>query len=241
MSHPSFVGLFQPKGIPADSGGNASFRAEDARRPFFGNTGLSLLEIMGALLIVGLAVLPMMRSFSQGYALAGRRIDQEIAVRMAESTMNTLMSLNFDQLDKPANTFLVPLHFEMVGSPNLDVQLPMEPGSGGNPTQGNLEIKTGKSTFRIEATATRVFQGLAAGTAPPSNPNPPILELTYPYNDYAPIKTADGDNDIAPIATGVATYTCPDDFLTLEVKVDYKMGEQDKQFAITACKANLSL
>jgi hypothetical protein len=210
------------------------------RHQVFHRFGVTLAEILLAMLILGMAVLPIIRAFSQSYALAGRRLDQEIALKMAEATLNTLMGVKFDTLDKPSGDSTIPMRFETPSNPNLAVDFPLGPSGSDGPAQGTLALTVGKSTFTIEAKVIRVFQGVPPHVTPPTSPDPPLLYLTYPYNEYGPIAAGTGLVDYAPIASHVASYTCPDNFLGIQVHVRYSVNNLPQEFSTCSFRSNLN-
>jgi len=153
-----------------------------------------------------------------------------------------MLALAFDQLDKPDAAFSVPLHFELPGHPDLNLDFPLSPVAPEMPAEGSAEITANKSKFTISAKVTRLFQGLPGGETPQANPSPPYLDFAYKYNDYGPNPNPDPlAPPLIPIATDVATYTCPDNFLEIHVKVNFKSGDVPREFNLTSFRANLVL
>lgn len=87
-------------------------------------SGVSLVEIIVALLILALAILPAVGTFSTYYSTSTRQMEQEMALKIAESVINLMNTLSYDMIiDKTLNT--VP----------LDIQTP------DGTVQGNLVFK----------------------------------------------------------------------------------------------------
>lgn len=57
--------------------------------------GITLIEILISLVILALAVLPALGTFSTYYGTATRQMEQEMALKIAESVVNQLQALSF--------------------------------------------------------------------------------------------------------------------------------------------------
>ena len=59
-------------------------------------TGITLIEVLIALIILALAVLPAVGTFSTYFSTATRQMEQEMALKIAESVVNLLQTLSFE-------------------------------------------------------------------------------------------------------------------------------------------------
>ncbi len=164
-------------------------------------SGVTLVEIMMAIVILALAVLPVIGSFSKFYGTASRQLEQETALKISEATMNKLMSHQYSELVTGAS-FSLPLDFRtpegvLTGSLNFA-------GSTGN----SGPVKIGNVTYNITAEVEKVFIAQDILT-----PHPNAMELKYPI-DPPPVPPS---HDLAAIAT----YSCSDDLIMIRLKVNY--------------------
>ena len=87
-------------------------------------TGVTLVEVIIALFILALAILPAVGTFSTYYSASTKQMEQEMALKIAESVVNLMNTLSYDMIiDRTLNT--VP----------LDIQTP------DGTVQGNLVFK----------------------------------------------------------------------------------------------------
>ena len=74
-------------------------------------SGVSLVEIIVALLILAMAALPAVGTFSTYYATSTKQMEQEMALKIAESVVNLINTLSYDMIiDKTLNK--VPLDIQ---------------------------------------------------------------------------------------------------------------------------------
>ena len=73
--------------------------------------GISLVEILMALFILAIAVLPAIGSFSSFYGVATRQMEQEMALKLGEAVINVLMTTTYSELVKGTLTSL-PLNIQ---------------------------------------------------------------------------------------------------------------------------------
>ena len=74
-------------------------------------SGVSLVEIIVALLILALAALPAVGTFSTYYSTSTRQMEQEMALKIAESVINLMQSLSYDMINDGTLT-AVPLDIQ---------------------------------------------------------------------------------------------------------------------------------
>lgn len=79
--------------------------------------GITLIEILIALTILALAILPALGTFSTYYGTATKQMEQEMALKIAESVVNQLQSLSFgfilDSIETNTSSILdTPLHIQ---------------------------------------------------------------------------------------------------------------------------------
>ena len=67
-------------------------------------TGVSLVEIIVALLILALAAIPAVGTFSTYYSASTKQMEQEMALKIAESVINLMHTISYDMIiDKTLN------------------------------------------------------------------------------------------------------------------------------------------
>ena len=175
--------------------------------PFRSCRGLSLIELMVAMVLVGIAIMPIIPVFTQSYVSSSRQVDQEMAIKIAEATVNQMMSVRFDLLNNPGAGTVVPLRYEVPhGTVNIGLSLV------GSPAMGTASFQIAKTPFQVGVSVTRLFDVVA---------NPMVLSY---YDAFA---------------NRVATYCCPDDFLKVDVAVEYQPGNVPVVASLTTFRANL--
>jgi hypothetical protein len=162
-----------------------------------------------AIVIVGLALLPILQTFSQSYVLATKQHEQQAALKIAEAVLNKAMGVRFAELNGPATAQNIP----------LDIQTQEGTLSGilemaGNPAFGSGSVRLGRMTYGIQLETARQFTGTPYN--PGTNPN----MLTYHFHDGAP-----------------ETYYCPDDVLRLFVRV--RFGNPAAEVTLTTYRTDL--
>ncbi len=178
--------------------------------------GLTLPEVLVALIVLAVAVFPLIRVFSSSYVLASKQTFQEQALKIAEATLAKLMAVNFEILDNcPAS---VDLPFEVIhSSGTLNGRITLQ----GSPALGSGSVDIGRVHYGIQAQITREFFGPAGSSnalmfhyfhplpppdlkpEPPPPPSPPLPPFLLP----------------PPPGLMIATYSCPDCFLKIAVTV----------------------
>ncbi len=87
-------------------------------RKKYKKSAVSFVEIITALFILTLAILPAVGTFSSYYSLSTRQMEQEMALKIAESVINLMNTVSYDMIiDKTLNS--VPLNIQ---TPNGTVQ-----------------------------------------------------------------------------------------------------------------------
>lgn len=183
---------------------------------------VTLVEIMIAIVILAVAVLPVIVAFSRYYGVASRQFDNELALKLSEAAMNKL--LNFRYLPLVNNeSFSVPLDFQtpagaVVGNLNF---------SGGTGTSGPIQI--GNVTYNLTAEVTRVFVAQDIDT-----PHTNALEFEFaidPADSPVPVPPP-------PPAAVVGRYSCQDDLIMIKLSVDY--GGPKDHFELAAFRADMN-
>ncbi len=176
--------------------------------------GMSLVEILMALFILTIAVLPAIGTFSGYYGVATRQMEQEMALKLGEGVINVLMTTTYSDLVKGTLTNL-PLNIQtpsgtFVGTLNF---------TGESAT--STPILIGKTSYIVGAEVKKVF--LAQNIDTPHN-NALLFSWQLP--------------ETASAATPViATYSCRDDLLCIKVSVNY--GGQN-QFKLATFRADMT-
>jgi len=180
------------------------------------NKGVTLLELIVALFILGLAILPLITSFGQSYALSTKQIEQETALKIAEAAGSKLMAVRFEDLNKPPVAIDIPFDVETAdGISSGKIALSGSPANGA----GSLDI--GRMNYKIGVAVTRDFEG--------DNTNPKALSFQY-YKD--PVSAG-----VGPLPSYVATYACSDDFLRIDIVVRY--GNPPQSISLTTYRGDL--
>ncbi|HMM60292.1 MAG TPA: prepilin-type N-terminal cleavage/methylation domain-containing protein [Candidatus Rifleibacterium sp.] len=168
--------------------------------------GLSLVEILMALLILTIAVLPAIGAFSGYYGVATRQMMQEMALKLGEAVVNVLMTANYSELKEGAIPALP-----------LNIQTPSGSFSGTMSFAGGYASGTpvtiGKTKYIIGAEVKKIFLAQNIGT-----PHNNALEFSWISPDAPPPPFGGG---AAPPPPPIATYSCFNDLICLKVTVDF--------------------
>ncbi len=170
--------------------------------------GLSLIEILMALLILTIAVLPAIGTFSGYYGVATRQMEQEMALKLGEAVVNVLMTANYSQL-KDGTIPALP----------LNIQTPSGSFAGNLTFTGGYASGTpvtiGKTRYIIGAEVRKIF--LAQNISAPHNN---ALKFSWISSEPPPGPPPMGGGG-APPPPPIATYSCFNDLICLKVTVDF--------------------
>ena len=179
------------------------------KKPNLCRKAVTLIEILIAVFILAVAVLPVVGTFSKFYGLASRQMEQETALKIAEAAMNKLISHRYSDL-AGNKAFTVPLEFvtpEGAISGNLDFA-------------GNMATSTpivmGNTVFRINSSVERIFVAQNI-----NSPHDKALEFKYPVSLPPP---STGGPPPTPVMT---TYSSFDDLLMIKLRVVFGSGTKD--------------
>lgn len=178
-----------------------------------GKSGITLVEILVALLVLALAVLPAVGTFSSYYSTATRQMEQEMALKIAEATVNLLNSVSFDQfvtgditqmplaldIQTPDGTFNGKLYFKegIENQPNVF-------GYTGRTSElQNEKLQINRIEYKIKVEARRVFKSQVI-----SRPHDEAMRLYYL------VEEEDG-------STTQERYDCFDDSYVFNVEVSF--------------------
>ncbi|RCK76713.1 MAG: hypothetical protein OZSIB_3305 [Candidatus Ozemobacter sibiricus] len=178
--------------------------------------GLTLPEVLVALVILAAAVFPLIRVFGTSYALTSKQAFQEQGLKIAEAALAKLMGVQFELLDNASTS--VDLPFEVIhasGSSNGKITLQ------GSPALGSGSVDIGRVRYDIQVQVFREFSGPAGSSnalmfhffhaLPPADPNAgPLPPPPPPPLPFLPVP---------PPGLMIATYSCPDCFLRIAVTV----------------------
>ena len=165
--------------------------------------GISLVEIMVALMILALAMMPIAGTFSQYYGVATRQMEQEIALKLGEAVINVLLSTTYSDLINGTTPDL-PLNIQ-TPSGNYEGQLAFS----GNTAEA-APVAIGKAKYTIRAQINTVFEAQTIGSIHDN-------ALEFSYHSALPPITGGGP----PPAPIIATYSSFDDLICINVTVDY--------------------
>lgn len=181
--------------------------------------GLSLIELMMAVTILALAVLPAIGAFSGYYGLATRQLEQETALKIAEGTLNKLMTHKYTDFFHNA-PFTVELNFETPeGSYNGSLSFSDRAGSA-------PPVTIARTSYSITAASSIVFESQDMDLQ-----HDRAMILSYPIR--LPVPDASGNT------TGVATYSSFDDLVMISVNVVY--GESpNSRVGLAAFRADIT-
>jgi len=165
--------------------------------------GVSLPEVLMALIILALAMLPAVGAFSTYYGTATRQMDQEIALKLCEAVINVLMTINYTRLSQG-----------LIPAIPLNIELPSGAYAGLLEFSGlqatGTAIVIGKINYRISASVTPVFRGQNINT-----PHSDALEFKFYEKFPGPGGAPPGE---------IASYSCFDDLIAVNVSVRYGPG-----------------
>lgn len=173
--------------------------------------GVTLIEILIALVIMALAILPAIGAFSTSYGTATRQLEQEIALKLGESVVSVLLTANYEKL---ANGNL--------GTVPLNIQTPSGDFRGSLVFAGKLASSTsvsiGRASYTISAAVTTLFRAQNIDV-----PHNDALVFSYRNYDLGSLPPPPpGPPPPGPILPGpIATYSCFDDLVCIKVRVDY--------------------
>ncbi len=171
--------------------------------------GISLVEILMALLILSIAVLPAVGTFSNYYGVATRQMDQEIALKLGESVISLLMNTAYSDLAQGKLTDL-PMNFQ-TPSGSIEGTLSF---NGYNAT-GTIEI--GRVKHVINSSISKVFTAQNL-----DSPHKNALQFTWQSADPPPPMPIGAPPP--PPGSNIASYSCFDDLLCIKVSVHYGPG-----------------
>ncbi len=189
---------------------------------------VTLVEIMMAIVIIAIAVLPAIGTFSRYYGLASRQFDQELALKISEAAMNQLLAYKYSAFSNN-ETFVVPLNFQTPeGSVTGNLNF-----TGGAGTSG--PIKIGNVTYQLNAAVEKVF--IAQNIQTPHNN---ALEFKYPVDPaHCPFPLPPPPPPPAPPpVAAVASYSCFDDLVMIKLTVDF--GGPKDHFELISFRADMN-
>lgn len=158
--------------------------------------GITLIEITVAIFILGATAIPMIGLFTGYYDTSTRQLEQDVALKMAESTLSLLMNRKYSDLAEGRLTTV-----------SLDINtsagtFPINLIFNGK-TSEQAQIKIGRVTYTIEAAITEAFEGQDIH-------NPHSRAAVFTYMD---LRTFPSNH--------VEKYSSFDDLIGIIVKVGY--------------------
>jgi prepilin-type N-terminal cleavage/methylation domain-containing protein len=183
--------------------------------------GMTLVEVLMALVILAIAVLPVISALTQYYGVASRQFDNETALKLAEAAMNKILAHKYSALAK-GETFSLPLDFS---TPDGTVAGALS-FSGGNATSGPIEV--GKITYNISVETQTLFFAQNID-APHDN------ALEFKFAAEPPLPPIAGSPPPPPT---VASYSCFDDLIGIRLIVEY--GGPKDRVELAAFRADMS-
>lgn len=183
------------------------------------NRGLSLIELMMAVTILALAVLPAIGAFSGYYGLATRQLEQETALKIAEGTLNKLMTHKYSDFFRN-EPFTVQLNFETPEG-SYDGSLKFGNSAGSAPP-----VSIGRASYSITASSSIIFEAQDMELQ-----HDRAMVLNYPTQ--LPLPDSNGNS------TGVATYSSFDDQVLISVNVRYGESENNR-IGLAAFRADIT-
>ncbi|EKD82005.1 MAG: hypothetical protein ACD_39C01524G0001, partial [uncultured bacterium] len=136
----------------------------------FTRKGVTLVEILIALFIMALAILPAIGAFSTSYGAATRQLEQELALKLGESVVNVLLTANYDRLITGT-----------LGALPLNIQTPSGDFSGSlvftGMTASAASVTIGRASYGISAQVTTLFRAQNIDT-------PHGDALVFSYRNY---------------------------------------------------------
>ncbi|PKL50283.1 MAG: hypothetical protein CVV42_03240 [Candidatus Riflebacteria bacterium HGW-Riflebacteria-2] len=171
--------------------------------------GVSLVEILVALVIMALAILPAIGAFSTSYGTATRQIEQETALKLGEAVINVLLTVNYNKLLE-GSLDTIPLNIQ---TPSGEFKGSLE-FSG--MTASSTAVAIGRASYSVSVWVNTVFR--AQNIETPHND-----ALVFGFRDF---EAPPGPPPVPPAPPApVATYSCFDDLVCVKVRVDYGQRE----------------
>ncbi len=174
--------------------------------------GVSLVEILVALVIMALAILPAIGAFSTSYGTATRQLEQETALKLGEAVVNVLLTVNYDKLLSGT-----------LGTVPLNIQTPSGEFKGSimfsGMTASSSAVAIGRASYTVGVWVNTVFRAQNIDT-----PHDDALVFGFRSFDLPPGPPPLPPPPPAPPAP-VATYSCFDDLICVKVRVDYGQRE----------------
>jgi prepilin-type N-terminal cleavage/methylation domain-containing protein len=168
--------------------------------------GMSLIEILIALFILAVAAMPVIGVFSQYYGIASRQLDNEIALKLAEASINKILAHRYSDLIQ-GNSFSIPLDLQTAEGP-IVTNLDFENGKG---TSGDISI--GKLTYNITIETQILYEA---------------QNIDFPHSKALEFRFASHTSANTGVPTvEVASYSCTDNLIAVKLLVEYG-GPKDK-------------
>lgn len=188
---------------------------------------VTLVEIMMAIVIIALALLPAIGTFSRYYGLASRQFNQETALKLSEAVMNQLLAYQYSAFIDDSS-FTVPINLQTPEgnvTGNLNFEQPVT--STGKPSTEKTwkrratsnQIKIGGVTYKFAAEVEKVF--FAQDIQKPHNQ---ALEFKYAVASFP-----------NPV---VASYSSFDDLIMIKLAVNF--GRPKDHFELITFRADMN-
>jgi len=169
------------------------------------------------MLILALAVLPLIRSFTQSQVLAKRQIEHEIGLKIAEAALNAALSGDFSTLDEGSAVSHadIPLRLELPNQASIQTSITLA-GPGVGKTSGSVGFRVGSTDFTISMECDPLF-----GQTPTTGP------LVFSF--------ADGPANISH-------YFCPPEERIIRIRSSASWASHGIQqiISLETCRARLS-
>ncbi|MBU1107851.1 MAG: type II secretion system GspH family protein [Candidatus Riflebacteria bacterium] len=171
--------------------------------------GVTLVEILIALVIMALAILPAIGAFTSSYGTATRQLEEEIALKLGESVVSVLLTANYDQLISGT-----------LGTLPLNIQTPDGDFSGAlnftGMTASSSAVVIGRASYSVSVAVSTLFRAQNIEIQHDDALVFSFRNFELPPGPPVPFPPPD------PLPPGlVATYSCFDNLVCLKVRVDY--------------------
>lgn len=178
------------------------------------NKGMTLVEVLMALVILMLTIIPIIAAFSKYYGVSSKQLDQEIALKITEAAINKLLSAKFSSLNGAADINF-PLNLQTPAG-TFSGQFHFEDHNG-----KSNKIKLGANSYQLFASTSQVFE--AQKLVPfVANPN----SLQFRYID---------DTSGTPVHS---TYYCTDVMIAIQMDITY--GKKENKLSMVTFRADMT-
>jgi prepilin-type N-terminal cleavage/methylation domain-containing protein len=157
--------------------------------------GVTLIEITVAIFVLGAAAIPMIGLFTGYYDTSTRQLEQDMALKIGESTINYLMNRKYSDLSESKLTT------ESIDINTNSGTVPLKLIFNG-PSSSATQLKLGRITYSVEASISKAFRGQS---------------IASPHDQAAVFQYL----DMRSSSPSPKSYSSFDDLIAIKVTVGY--------------------